>query len=185
MTLYETLSVCIAFVAAIGGLIAVFFVGAQVKQGAKNTKEATEARQKEWDLRRAEASMQFYTMTLKSRQSLKRRLPPDRDVQAIAALIREAETDPLKLDMIRTHLSFYEMLATGVLSGVYDEEIVDRFGGGPIVSAWINYKPWIHARRNEFNAPTMFEQFEKLAGVLAKRRGISIGGKTELGEPPD
>lgn len=47
MSLYESISAVIAFIAALGGLIAVFFVGALVRQGAQNTKEATEARQRE------------------------------------------------------------------------------------------------------------------------------------------
>lgn len=174
MSVYESISSAVALVAAVGGLFGVFFVGAQVRQGAKNTKEATEARQREWDLRRREASMQFYTMTLSSRQKLKTRLPPDRDATAIDSFVRAAESDPAKLDVIRTHLSYYEMLATGVLSGVFDEEIVDRFGGGPIIAAWINYEPWVNARRIEFNAPSMFEELEELAQKLADRRGVSL-----------
>lgn len=164
----------VAFVAAIGGLFGVFFVGAQVRQGAKNTKEATDARQREWDLRRREASMQFYTMTLGSRQKLKTRLPPDRDSVAIDSFIRAAETEPTKLDVFRTHLSYYEMLATGVLAGVFDEDIVNRFGGGPIIAAWVNYESWVKARRLEFEAPNMFEELELLAQRLAEHRGVDI-----------
>lgn len=124
--------------------------------------------------------MQFYTMTLESRQTLKTRLPPDRDAAAITSFVHAAETDAAKLDVIRTHLSYYEMLATGVLSSVFDEEIVNRFGGGPIIAAWVNYEPWVTARRMEFDAPTMFEELESLANKLAERRGIDIEKLTEL-----
>jgi Domain of unknown function (DUF4760) len=168
---YQVWSLWIAGMAAVAGIATGIFVGLQVRQAAKNTKQATEARQKEWELRRRESSMQFYMATLESRDARKTRLPPDRDAAGIARLIEESKSDTAKLDTIRSHLSYYEMLATGVNTGVLDEDIVNRFGGGPVVAAWQNYRTWVEERRVEFNAPTMFTELEMLASRIADRRG--------------
>lgn len=168
---YPFWSLVVSLFAALGGFAAAIFVGVQVRQAARNTKEGTKARQREWDLRRRQATLEFYQSTLESRENRRTRLPPDRDAVGIARFLEEAKTDTAKLDTIRTHLSFYEMLATGVNAEVLDLGVVDAFGGGPILAAWRNYWPWIEERRLEFKAPSMFEEFECLASKIAHLRG--------------
>jgi Domain of unknown function (DUF4760) len=169
MTQYEVLSLWIAGVAAFVGICAGIFVGMQVMQAAKNTRLATEAQQREWDLRRREASIQFYMATLDFRDARKTTLPHDKDGPAVARLIEEAKDDTATQGIIRSHLSYYEMLAMGVNTGVLDEEIVNRSGGMSVLAAWQNYMPWIEKRRRELDAPTMYSELEMLASRLADR----------------
>lgn len=170
MELKDVLSLLIAFGSMIAGVWAVVYVGRQVKQGAENTKAATEERVKEAAQRRREETMRFYMASVEAREHHETYLPGDREAEKIAALIESAPDDPAIDPAIRVYLSYLEILAIGVNEEVLDIGIVDLFAGGALIAVVTNYKKWIDQQRANLRSPTLYLELEKLAGKIQTRR---------------
>ena len=172
MTTYEHWDIAIASIAALINLGALAFVALQVRHAVAATKSANEDRLNEWAQRRKESTLQFYMGTIERRESYKTVLPPDRDGDAVRTLIQRSESDREIEHAIRVYMNYYEMLATGIESGVLDIGVITDLAGGSLVAAWNHYSPWIAAQRKESDAPALSSKFEKLAQEVARRRTL-------------
>lgn len=59
-------------------------------------------------------------------------------------------------------LNDYELLSTGIQSGIYDYEIVQKYDASTIKRVWTNTHPFIAALRNRTGVPTLWKEFELL-----------------------
>lgn len=59
-------------------------------------------------------------------------------------------------------LNDYELLSTGIQSGIYDYEIVRKYDASTIKRIWTNTLPFIAALRNRTGVPTLWKEFELL-----------------------
>ena len=177
MSKFELLSVIIAGVTACINLGALAFVGRQVRQAAAATEAGNKERGQEWAQRRRESTMRFYLSTIDLRDRQQARMPAAMDREGIRRLLREAEHDTDKLAAIRSYLSMYELLATGVNLGILDDEVIARFGGTSLIAIWQHYKEWALEQRVIRLEPSVYIELEKLAvrtRTQLARYGIAV-----------
>jgi hypothetical protein len=171
MTLYEWLSTAIACVAAAISLVAVIFVGYQVRSAVIQAKQAGRAQQEEWVRQRKRATIEFLTSTMALNRSLKAELPYlDRTAAKAMVLIERANDDLQVEQAIRAYLDYLENVATGVNEGVLDIAVVDRANGGRIVDMAQNYRSYIDRRRIALDDEKLYIELEELAKVIRVRR---------------
>lgn len=73
---------------------------------------------------------------------------------------------------IRNYLNLHELLAVGVLKGVFDEEVCYDFWSGELVIAYINTLPLIKYVQGQKNSKNVYIELEKLANVWRKKRNV-------------
>ena len=101
-------------------------------------------------------------------------MPASYDSLAVAAWLAGALNDSSKAAKIRSYLSLWELLSTGVNLSVLDEEIVDRFAGTSAVTTWNNYYDYILAQRKGRAEETVYKELEIFASHIASKHGYSL-----------
>lgn len=67
-------------------------------------------------------------------------------------------------------LNDYELLSTGIQTGIYDYEIVRKYDASTIKRIWSNTHPFIAALRNRTQIPTLWKEFELLHCWIEKSK---------------
>jgi Domain of unknown function (DUF4760) len=183
MSSYETISTVISIFSVLISLGGLTFVGWQIRQGAANAKAADSAQDQRWAQQRREASMAFYLSTLERRDHHQRALPAPMDTSGVHNFIESARSDATKQATIRSYLSLYELLATGVNLHILDEDVIFQFANSSILAIWNSYSGWIGEQREQRAEPSVFCELEALAtrieAKLALNRTASILASAE------
>jgi Domain of unknown function (DUF4760) len=170
---FERASLVVACITTVLNLVAVSFVGLQVRQAARQASKTTEDQQLEWVRGRKQATIEFIMSTVQLNKELKAALPfSDRDPTKAQALLEAAEKDTAVAGSIRAYLDYLEYVAAGVNEGVLDLGMVDSMSGGRIVDVARNYRPYIERRRQEFQSTTLYLELERLAAAIRSRRHL-------------
>ena len=120
---------------------------------------------------RSRATLEFITTTMERRHVLLSEVPEGTNVEELAQILVEVESDDARRRTLHRYISFYESLSVGVNTNALDIEIVDRAWGSSIIRTFTSYAPYIRARRAIINQPTLFMELEQLAANLQRRRG--------------
>ena len=73
---------------------------------------------------------------------------------------------------IRNYLNLHELLAVGVLKGVFDKKVCYDFWSGELVLAYIDALPLIKYVQAQKNSKNVYAELEKLAKRWRKRRNV-------------
>jgi hypothetical protein len=146
----ETIEAGATVVLALTTLFSVYALGRQTRDAARTS------------------SLEFYADTIASR---KRRggLPPDRDGEAIHAVITLAVPDagtvedPNLCDEIHSYLGYWEIVGVGVRRGSLDEQFLRAIAGGRVTHIAHNYLEFIARERERLHAPKLYESLTWLA----------------------
>lgn len=151
-------------------LFAVFAL--QLKELKRQVVQSAEATKLDHVRRRAQATIDFYRTTLDKRIALRESLPHDRDAAGVADFIAKAieKDDSDSAHDITDYLTYFGMFATGVNTGVFDIDIVERLAGTRILAIASNYKSWIDFRRAKYSQPKLYQELAILADEMRERR---------------
>ncbi len=124
--------------------------------------------------RRKQATIDHWTNDTRVRYLALRDLVEDRRPKGSPAvsddeLVELATGDDADADMqhaVRDYLNSIEWLAVGVNTDVFDKTIVQRLAARRLVDTWDGFDGYIHARRDELQQESLYEEFETLAGAL-------------------
>ena len=171
-------SLIVAIATGLVNLSAAIFVGFQVRLAALQHRNSSDLQQRQWDMERKRATIDFILSTIELRKKLKAALPDfDRSPGTAARVIEQAESDSEAAMAIGSYLDYLENFATGVNLGVLDIEVADRNGGGRIMAMADNFKPFIEKHRKGMNAPGLYGELEMLAANIRQRRSqAKVGG---------
>jgi hypothetical protein len=164
MTRFDEFSLVLATFAVVTnvGLFAAFAV--QLRLMRKETES-------DHKLRRAQATLEFYEMTLAKRISLSKDLAYDRDGESIHEIIHEALAGNAELEReISEYLNLMELLATGVAMDTFDFATIERIAGGGIIAIADHYHEWIVTRRKESDSPNLYIEIDGLAERIREFR---------------
>lgn len=160
MSMVETITAAINFAALV-------FLGAQVMFARRALKETSKAQQQEWERQCKKASIEVSMSTARYREELKSGLPwNDRDPEEVAAFLKAANNDHVKLAPVRQYLNHMEDIAVGVTQGVFDLKTIAMLQGSRTVDTVANYMPYIKSIRQELNRPGIYSYLEMLAQLL-------------------
>lgn len=81
---------------------------------------------------------------------------------------------------LRDFLSFVEVLAVGVNSGVYDINIINRMYGGFLIVMRKKVDPYIDDIRDTYKTNTPFSEFQHMCDNIAQLRGETINTKGDI-----
>jgi Domain of unknown function (DUF4760) len=162
---WTALAACVAAVFAGGGAVLVII---QLGLARRTTKD-------EYANRRRQAAIEFYARTISQRVEWNLKLPPDRDKEAIKALLAQAldpagERTEEARRAIYNYLGFWELLSAGVAQDVLDRTTIRSLARGRAVAVWTNYKPFVTEERSRYDAPLLYIELERLAESLAAER---------------
>jgi len=161
-------------IVGIGGLIinAVAFGAllSQVYLLRKQIRTADEAFGIEQVRSRKQSTLEFLAATVERRQKLSRELPVEIDHAASQRVLEVWDHDEDARRPVYEFLDFYEMLATGVNSGIFDLEVVDRASGSRIIRIHESYGELIEKLRAEQERPRMYEELQGLAATIGSMR---------------
>jgi hypothetical protein len=71
---------------------------------------------------------------------------------------------------IADYLTYFEMLATGVNTDVFDLDIIERLAGTRILAIAANYQTWIEFRRAKYSQPRLYQEIVTLADKMQEMR---------------
>ena len=129
------------------------------------------ANDRDHNRRRAQATVEFYEMTLAKRIALSKDLAYDRDGESIHEIIQEALAGDAKLEReISEYLNLMELLATGVDMDTFDFATIERIAGGGIIAIADHYHEWFASRRKTSDSPTLYVEIDGLAQRIRKFR---------------
>lgn len=76
--------------------------------------------------------------------------------------------EPMSIDLSerRDRLRLFEVFATGINVGAFDETTADRASGSSVLTAWAIYRDAIREQREKVNNHRLYEEFEFLAKRL-------------------
>jgi len=165
-------------VVGVGGLIinAVAFIAllSQVYLLRKQIRSTDEAFATEQVRSRKQSTLEFMATTVERRQELSRQLPVEVDLDAGQRVLDAWDHDEEVRRPIYEYLDFYEMLATGVNSGIFDHDVVDRASGTRIMQVFASYQGLIKKLREEQARPQMYEELQTLAAALEHKRTAAL-----------
>jgi|SRR5665213_2343692 len=170
MTTFDEFSLILATFAVVTnvGLFTVF---------AFQLRAMRKANDRDHNRRRAQATVEFYEMTLTKRIALSEDLAYDRDGESIHEVIQEALAGNPKLKReISEYLNLMELLATGVDMDTFDFATIERIAGGGIIAIADHYHEWIVSRRNTSDSPTLYVEIDGLAQRIREFRANSAPG---------
>lgn len=167
MSTFETITVAIN----IGVLVLLVLQLQGLKdQIAAAAQEASDRNVRE----RKRETMDVYAATLSTRIELRNELEDDRDAGAIAGMVErlkdrksddhEGDADDQR-DAAHHYLNYWEMLASGVNSGILDYETASLIARGKIIAIYRNYGPYIDWRR-EIYGDSVYSELEMIAKRL-------------------
>lgn len=126
-------------------------------------------------IRRAQATVEFYEMTLAKRISLSKDLAYDRDGESIHEIIQEALAGDAELEReISEYLNLMELLATGVAMGTFDFATIERIAGGGVIAIADHYHEWFVSRRKASDTPTFYVEIDSLAKRIREFRARNV-----------
>jgi hypothetical protein len=167
----DQVSNVIAIVTGAVNIAAAVFVGMQVRLAVVQNRTSSDLQQRQWDMERKRATINFLLSTIELRKALKAALPySDRLPNVAARAIARAQANQESAVAIRSYLDYLENFSTGVNLGVLDLEVADRNGGGRIIAMFQNYRLYIERRRVELDDPRLYVELELLATKIAERR---------------
>ncbi len=142
MSAFERLSIVVAVSGLAINLVA--FVGLiwQVRILVRQLRQDREATDRDHDRRQRQATLDFYAVTLDKMAELRSTLPYDRDEAGIREMLSRVTGEDDEIGKaITEYLSLFELLATGVRTGVFDLPVLNRAAGGRIRAIASNYRP--------------------------------------------
>jgi hypothetical protein len=77
--------------------------------------------------------------------------------------ILESSDDMIKLNKV---LNIYERLSIGVNMGIYDIKALNRIVGRNLISNYSRYEEYIELRRDRFDRPDAWKDFEVMVGRI-------------------
>lgn len=177
MTEYEKWSLVVAIVALLANFGALLFIAVQLVEARRSARSAAVAELAENERRSREATLNYYYRSFGERTTLSATLPTSHEPDRVAEVIKAAvDGDVAQRTSIRSLLSYYETLSTGVNLGIYDLATIDRLAGGKVVAlhrAWAPYVEW--ARTSGGNA-SLYTELDELARRLSERRSAAARG---------
>jgi hypothetical protein len=180
VSVFELWTLVFTAVTTAVNVIALGFVGVQIRYAARQTKRAAQDQEAEHLRQRRRDTVEAVRATTQYRERLKAPLPwNDRDGIQVKKFLDEAEGDPAKLVSIRAYLDYLEMLAVGVNEGVFDLPTLSRSSGGRILAVADNYTEYIERRRKELGSATLYAELEQLAASIREYRSRGAQAETD------
>lgn len=151
-----------------GSVLGVRTSAAVTSEQIRQTSVATE---RDHEQRRKGATLEFVTATLDRVGDLRRQGLPELTHGAVGSWIdNPKDFGDERNEVTRDYLNGYEAFATGVNLGLYDLGVVHALRGGNVIASWTLFQPWVVARRELIDRPTLYTELEKLAGDLESFR---------------
>jgi hypothetical protein len=169
MSTFELVSTIVAITALAINFALFLTVILQLRALRQQIKSADSATKADHARRKKQATIEFYAATLEKRSALRSTLPSDRDGEAIAQFLIDAAESKRRARDISEYLGLFELLASGVNTGVFDRKVIARMAGGRIRAMVENYRPWIERQRTLLDAPLLYVELEALAEFLTRR----------------
>jgi hypothetical protein len=108
---------------------------------------------------------------------LRSMLPYDWDEEAVTRYVAEAyaSDDTNRIASLAAYMGYYESLAVGVASEIYELHSVDTLIGSRVIRIAQTYQPFIQEVRRRANIPSLYGELEWLATELTKLRQTQGG----------
>ena len=179
VSLFEGLSLAAAFSGVVVSVIAFGVLIWQVRLLARQLGQARDATDRDHERRQKQATIDFYAVTLDKMAELRNTLPYDRDLAGIQDMLSRVNGEDDEVGKAVTeYLSLFELLATGVRTGVFDLSVLERAAGSRIRAIASHYRPWIKQRRELFDNPHLYEELEQLAKEVEDQRKLRLHQST-------
>ncbi len=170
MSLFEILTVAVSVVGAATGVIAVFFVGGQVRHATKQAQSAAAAQEHEWERQRRRATVDFFTFAADRNWKLKQAEPfLSRDSEKAREFIQQAYTDRKVELSIVAYFDFLDTLGVGVAQEVFDLKTLDMICGTRILAMFQNYAEYIAYKRQAIH-PDVWRDLDHLVEAITTLR---------------
>jgi hypothetical protein len=180
VTRIESLSLLAAFSGVFVNVVAFGLLIWQLRILARQLGQARDATALDHDRRQKQATIDFYAVTLDKMAELRAVLPYDRDEAGVQDMLSRVKGEDDQVGKaITEYLSLFELLATGVRTGVFDLSVLERAAGGRIRAIASHYRPWIQQRRELFDNPHLYEELEQLASEIRHHRVLRLQRSTE------
>jgi hypothetical protein len=181
----------LAAIVGVGGLslslAGLIFVAVQVRLLRVQIADAREVFVFEQQRGRKQSSLEFISATMERRAMLQNAIPTGSETERVAQFLEQLKSEPRNSDRRRDlsrFLSYYEAVAVGVNTGVFDIEIIDRAWGSVIIRTFAAYREYIYERRAVRHQPKLYAEFEDLANSILGRRGAHIADNLRLARRP-
>jgi hypothetical protein len=164
---------------------ALIFLAAQVMLARNALRDSSKSQEEEWGRRRRKAAIDMSMSMSAYRASLSAALPwNDRSAEEVAAFLKEADGQHVKLEPVRQYLNHLEDVAVGVKQNVFDIDTIYMLDGRRIIDTVANYMPYILGVRKELDRPNIYDDIEDLAALLKNhgaRASARCSSETVLG----
>ena len=168
----------LAAIIGIGGLalslVGLIFVAVQVKLLRAQIADARKVFESEQQRNRRQSSLEFISATMERRAALQNAIPAGSNIERVGQFLEKlksgSDDSALRRDLSR-FLAYYEAVAVGVNTGVFDIEIIDRAWGSVIIRTFAGYRDYVYDRRASRHQPRLYAEFEHLVNALLERRG--------------
>jgi len=164
--LADILSSSIAFVGLVVNIAFLVVLVKQLGVMRKQIDDASNVFVSEQRRIRRQSTLEVIAQTQQYRYDLSKVLPAERDIASVTAFVDEAFADPEKHRLLRNYLNYYENLAAGINSGVYDLKMVARTFGTVLLNIAQAYEPYISRRRDETGHVLAYLEIQDLAAAL-------------------
>jgi hypothetical protein len=89
-------------------------------------------------------------------------------LDVLGALGDPASSSAIPVGSISTLSNFWEKIATLTRAGHIDRKLLWDANGNDVRLWWVSLKPWVETQRSQLDDPTLLENIEWLAGVMAE-----------------
>lgn len=173
---------------------ALVFIALQARELARQTKEAATQRVQDQLRRRRQSTMLYYTELRTARlgfaqsveELFRRQTVTEKEV---VDWIKEAESGDdaadTRLNAIRVHLSGLEWLAVGVNLNVFELRVVNRLGGGYLITEHRRFQAYIDEKRRRTGNQHLYQDLELLVTRLKDLRLREPLSATPLPDPSE
>ena len=112
------------------------------------------------------------TDTKKSHDEYKKAIDPLKMIVTDKGEMKSSFANTAEYWAIRNYLNLHELLAVGVLNGVFDKKVCYDFWSGELVIAHMDTLPLIKYVQAQKNSKNVYAELEKLANKWKKRRNV-------------
>jgi Domain of unknown function (DUF4760) len=159
-------SVLIAFISAAVNIAFLVVLVKQLTVMRTQIKYASDAFVSEQDRIKRQSTLEVLAVTQQYRYERATVMPLEWDALAVKEFLEAVRADKEKRQLLRNYLNYYENLAAGINSGVYDLETVARTFGNVLLNVVGAYQPYIKDVRVELGNKLAYVEMQRLAEKL-------------------
>jgi hypothetical protein len=150
------------------------FLIVQVSLARKQLRQAQSSFEAEQLRSKRQSTLEFLAATIERKQEFVKVLPHELDFRRVSRFKNKLRKSEDARRLLWNYLNYFEAIATGVNSGIYDLETVSRIDGSTIVRVFETYKDIISNSRRVDDNPGMYIEMEILAVQLRKAKAAQV-----------